>query len=55
MFASLPSPISSYTVSSKQVSQAFFSNRVRYFLLQFQVRLHMMHVILVETSGKISL
>jgi len=54
MFASLASPKSCFTVCNKQGFHKRFSNRVRLFTRQYQVRLHMMPV-LVETSGKINL
>jgi len=53
MFASLPSPRSCFTVFNKQGFTSVFSNFVSFFAWQFQVRLHMMPVLLGETSSKI--
>jgi len=52
MLASLPSPKSCFTVFNKQGFTSVFSNHVSFFAWQFQVRLHMMPVLLGEISSK---
>jgi len=53
VFASLPSPRGCLTVFNKQGFTSVFSNRVSFFAWQFQLRLHMVPVLLGETSSKI--